>query len=232
MASSWADEMAEEAGMRALNFTALLNDTQAAARNGLSSGDEETAATSGQRRKGSRALVADRAVDRPPVIRPASSAAATSASTRLALQPMERQIVQRGAPPPPFIARPDPRPVAPILVGEQQPGQPPNAWPVEHGIRVDNGLHDLAAIMQGRNERPIELDQRQEEYALPRAPAQLMDFLNLLRTIGLLQLTWRQAGLPDGGQMPGKFTWSTNTSCRRCFGSSFKVPSATLRPSA
>jgi len=55
MASSWADEMANEAGMPALSFTALLDDAQAAARNGLSSGDEETAATLGQRRVGSRA---------------------------------------------------------------------------------------------------------------------------------------------------------------------------------
>jgi len=39
----------------------------------------------------------------------------------------------------------------------------------------------------------------------------LMDSLNLLRTISLLQLTWRQAGLPDGSHTPGKFTWSTNT---------------------
>jgi len=38
MASSWADEMADEAGMPALNFTALFDDAQAAARNGLSSG--------------------------------------------------------------------------------------------------------------------------------------------------------------------------------------------------
>jgi len=65
MASSWADEMAasEEAGMPALNFTALLDDAQAAARNGLSSGDEETAATPGQRQEGSRARAADRAVN-------------------------------------------------------------------------------------------------------------------------------------------------------------------------
>ena len=49
MASSWADEMAEEAGMPALNFTDLLDDAQAAASNGLSSGDDETAATPGQR---------------------------------------------------------------------------------------------------------------------------------------------------------------------------------------
>ena len=34
MASSWADEMAEEAAMPALNFTAMLDDAQAAARNG------------------------------------------------------------------------------------------------------------------------------------------------------------------------------------------------------
>ena len=59
----------------------------------------------------------------------------------------------------------------------------------------------------------------------------LIDFLNLLRTIGLLQLTWRQAGLPDGVHMPCKFTWSTNTSCRLRFCSSFKVSSATLWPS-
>jgi len=68
------------------------------------------------------------------------------------------------------------RPVAPILVEEQQPGQPPHVWPVEHGIRVVNGLHDIAAIMQGGNERPIELDRRQEEYALPRAPAHAHGF--------------------------------------------------------
>jgi len=45
--------MAEEAAMPALNFTAMLDDAQAAARNGLSSGDEDTAATPGQRREGS-----------------------------------------------------------------------------------------------------------------------------------------------------------------------------------
>jgi len=50
MASSWADEMqVDKAGIPALNFTAMLDDAQAAARNGLSSGDEETAATPGQR---------------------------------------------------------------------------------------------------------------------------------------------------------------------------------------
>jgi len=128
--------MAEEAQMPALNFTALLDDAQAVARNGLSSGDEDTAATPGQRREGSRARAADRAVNRPPDIRPASHAAATSASTRPAPQPRERQFDQRGAPPPPFIARPDPRPVVLILVEEQQPGQRPHAWPVAHGIRV------------------------------------------------------------------------------------------------
>jgi len=176
MASSWADEMTEEAGMPALNFTALLDDAQAAARNGLSSGDEETAATPGQRREGSRGRAADRAVDRPPDIWMASPAAATSASTRQALQPRERQFDQRGAPLSQFIARPDPRPVTPTLVEVQQPGQPPHAWPVEHGIRVANGLHDITAIMQGGNERPIELDWRQEECALPRAPAHTHGF--------------------------------------------------------
>jgi len=60
MASSWADEMAEEAGMPALNFTALLDDAQANARNGLSSGIDETAMTPGQRRVGSKARVATR----------------------------------------------------------------------------------------------------------------------------------------------------------------------------
>ena len=39
-----------------------------------------------------------------------------------------------------------------------------------------------------------------------------MDFLGLLRTISLTQHTWSQDGLPDGVQMPGKFTWLTNTS--------------------
>ena len=39
----------DKAGIPALNFTAMLDDAQAAARNGLSSGDEETAATPGQR---------------------------------------------------------------------------------------------------------------------------------------------------------------------------------------
>jgi len=150
MASSWVDEMDEEAGMPALNFTALLDDAQAAARNGLSSGDEEKAATQGQRQKGSRARAADQAVDRPPDIRQASPVAATLASTRPALQPRERQFDQRGAPPPPFIAQPNPRPVAPILVEVQQPGQLPHAWPVEHGIHVANGLHDIAAIMRKR----------------------------------------------------------------------------------
>ena len=53
MASSWADEMANEAAMPALNITAMLDDAQAAARNGLSSGDEDMAATPGQRREGS-----------------------------------------------------------------------------------------------------------------------------------------------------------------------------------
>ena len=123
--------MAEEVGMPALNFTALLDDAQAAARNGLSSGVEETAATPGQRREGSRAL-GQNLHD----IQQASPAAETSASPRPALQPRERQFDQRGAPP-----------------------------------RVANGLHDIAAIMQGGNERPIELDWRQEEYAVPRAPA-------------------------------------------------------------
>ena len=77
--------MAEEAGMPALNFTALLDDAQAAARNGLSSVNDETAATPGQRRVGSRARVADQAVGRPSDERPASPAAATSATTRPAL---------------------------------------------------------------------------------------------------------------------------------------------------
>jgi len=71
MASSWADEMAEEARMPALNFTAMLDNAQAAARNGLSSEDEETAAMPGQRREGSRARAVDRAVTRPPDILPA-----------------------------------------------------------------------------------------------------------------------------------------------------------------
>ena len=115
-------------------------------------------------------------MDRPPDIRPASPAAAISASTRLALQPRERQFDQRGAPPPPFIARPDPRPVTSILVEGQPPRQQPHAWPVEHGIRVANGLHDIAAIMHGGNERPIELDRRQEEHALPRASAHAHGF--------------------------------------------------------
>jgi len=75
--------------MPALNFTALLDDAQAAARNGLSSGGEETAATPGQRRVGSRVRAADRALDRPPDIRLASPATATLASTRPALQPRE-----------------------------------------------------------------------------------------------------------------------------------------------
>jgi len=160
--------------MLALNFMALLDDAQAAARNGWSSGDEETAVTLGQRRETSS--WADQAVDRPPDIWPASPAVATSSSTRLALQPRERQFNQRGAPPPPFIARHDPRTVTPILVEVQQPGQPTHAWPVEHGICVSNSLHDITAIMQGGNERPIELDRRQEEYALPRAPAHAHGF--------------------------------------------------------
>ena len=41
--------MVEEAGMPALNFTALHDNAQAAARNKLSSGDDETAVTPGQR---------------------------------------------------------------------------------------------------------------------------------------------------------------------------------------
>jgi hypothetical protein len=52
MSSSWADEMqGDKAGMPvpALNFTAMLDDAQAAARNGMLSGDEEAAATPGQR---------------------------------------------------------------------------------------------------------------------------------------------------------------------------------------
>jgi len=168
--------MAEEAAMPALNFTAMLDDAQAAVRNGLSSGDEDTAATLGQRREGSRARAADRAVHRPPDIRLASPAAATSASTRLAPQPSEQRFDQRGAPPPPFIARPNPRPVVPIPVEDLQPGQPPHAWPVEHGIRVANGLHDIANIRQGGNERSIELDRCQEEYALPWAPVPARGF--------------------------------------------------------
>jgi len=48
MASSWAYEMAEKAGISALNFTALLDDAQAASRNGLSSGDDETVGMPGQ----------------------------------------------------------------------------------------------------------------------------------------------------------------------------------------
>jgi len=167
MASSWADEMADEAGMPALIFTALLDDAQAADRNGLSSGDEETAATPGQRQVDSRAHASNRASDWPPDIRLASPAVATSASTRLALQPREWQFNQQGAPPPPFIARPGPRPVAPILVEAQLP----RAWPVEHGIRVANGLHDTAVILHGRDERPIEHDWRQNEHTLPLAPA-------------------------------------------------------------
>jgi len=163
--------------MPALNFPALLDEAQAAARNGLSSGDEDTAATPGQRREGSRARAADRAVNRPPDIRPGSPAAATSASTRPAPQPRERQFDQQGAPPPPFLARPDPRPVVPILVEEQQPGHPPHAWPVAHGIRVANGLHDIAATLPGGNQRPIVLDHRHEEYVLPRAPAPAQGFL-------------------------------------------------------
>jgi len=43
MASSWANEIADEAGMPGLNFTAMLDDAQADARNGLSSDDKETA---------------------------------------------------------------------------------------------------------------------------------------------------------------------------------------------
>jgi len=136
LASSWADEMAEEVGMPALNFTALLDDAQAAARNGLSSGDEETETTPGQRREGSRARAADRAVDLPPVIRLSSPAAATSASIRPALQPRERQFDQRDAPPPPFIARLDSRPVTPILVEEQclarRQWHPCCQWPLQH----------------------------------------------------------------------------------------------------
>jgi len=169
--------MAEEAGTPALNFTAILDDARAAARNGLSSGDEETASTLGQRREGSRARTADQAVTRPPDIRQVSPATATSAPTRPALQPRERHFDQRGAPPPPFMARPDPRPVNSILVEVQQPGQPPRAWPVEHGISVDNGPHDIATIAPGGNERPIEPDWRQDDYALPRTPAPAHGFL-------------------------------------------------------
>ena len=157
--------------MPALNFTALLDDAQASSRNGLSSGDDEKAVTPGQRQVGSKARAVDWALDQPPDIRLASPAAATSASTRPALQPRERQFDQRGAPPPSFIARPDPRPVTPILVEGQPPGQPSRAWPVEHGIRVTNSLHNITAILHDGNERPIELDQCQEEHALPQAPA-------------------------------------------------------------
>ena len=174
MASSWADEMADETGMPALNFMTLLDDTQAAARNGLSSGDEETATTPGQRRVGSRARASDQTADRPPDIRLASPAAATSASTRPALQPRERQFNQRGAPPPLFIARPDQRPVAPILVEAQLPDR--CAWPVKHGIRAANSLHDITDILHGGNERPIEHDLRQNEHALPLAPAHEHEF--------------------------------------------------------
>jgi len=120
MASSWADEMADEVGMPGLNFMAMLDDAQAAARNGLSSGDEETATTPGQRRVGSRARASNWAADRPPDVCLASPAAATSALTRPPLQPRERQFDQRGAPPPPFMARPEPRPIISILDVAQQ----------------------------------------------------------------------------------------------------------------
>jgi len=156
--------------MPALNFTALLDDAQSAARNGLSSGDEDTAATLGHHREGSRARAADRAVHQPPDILPASPAAATSYSTSMSPQPRELYFNQRGAPPPPFIARSDPRPIVPIPVEDLQPGQPPHAWPVEHGIRVASGLHNITAIQQDGNKRLIVLDRRQEEYARPRAP--------------------------------------------------------------
>ena len=63
-----------------------------------------------------------------------------------------------------------------IPVEDLQPGQSPHAWPVEHGIRVANGLHDIADIRQGGNERPIELARRQEEYALPWAPVPARGF--------------------------------------------------------
>ena len=66
MASSWADEMqGDEAGMPALNFTAMLDDAQAAGHNGLSSGDKDAAATPGQRQVGSKARASYRAGDRP-----------------------------------------------------------------------------------------------------------------------------------------------------------------------
>jgi len=75
------------------------------------------------------------------------------------------------------MARPVPRPVDSILVEVQQPGQPPHTWPVKHGIRVANGPHDIAAIAPGGRERPIGIDWRQDDYALPRAPAPAHEFL-------------------------------------------------------
>jgi len=52
MSSNWADEMqGDKAGMLvcALNFTTILDDEQAVARNRLLSGNEEVTATPGQR---------------------------------------------------------------------------------------------------------------------------------------------------------------------------------------
>jgi len=39
----------------------------------------------------------------------------------------------------------------------------------------------------------------------------------------LIKDMWSQDGLPDGGQMPGKYTWLTNTLNWRNFFASFKV---------
>jgi len=154
--------------MPGLNFTAMLDDAQAASRNGLSSGDEETAATPGQRRVGSRARASNRAADRPPDVRLASPAAATLASTRPPLQSREQQFDQLGAPPPPFITRPEPRPIVYILDVAQQPER--RAWLDDSDIRAANARHDIAAILHDGVERPLEHDLHQHEHALPQAP--------------------------------------------------------------
>ena len=69
--------------MPGLNFTAMHEHAQAAARNGLSSGEEETAATPGQRQVGSKARASDWAADRPPDVRTSSLVATGCPSAHL-----------------------------------------------------------------------------------------------------------------------------------------------------
>ena len=85
----------DEAGMPGLNFTAMLEHAQAAARNGLSSGEEETAATPGQRQVGSKARASDWAADRPPDVRTSSLVATGCPSNWLPLLGGTRVVFPR-----------------------------------------------------------------------------------------------------------------------------------------